>query len=94
MAKTKVKIHSAGIRDILTSSGVESHLRARMEVAAAAARASAPVASGAYRDSIHVEEVRRQDRVVVRVVADVPHALAVEAGTGNLARALDAAGGD
>lgn len=51
------------------------------------AKASAPVDSGAYRDSIHIETVHT-DRMVKRVVADVPYAMAVEADTGNLARSL------
>jgi hypothetical protein len=51
---------------------------------------SAPVASGAYRDSLHIE-TDHTDRMVKRVVADVDYALVVEANTGNLARALDAA---
>lgn len=52
------------------------------------ARADAPVDTGAYRDSIHVEVEETSHRVVAKVVADVEDALIVEAQTGNLNRAL------
>jgi hypothetical protein len=58
-----------------------------------AAKASAPVESGDYRDSIHTETERQGNLTAVKVVADVPYAMYVEAATGNLARSLDAAGG-
>jgi Bacteriophage protein of unknown function (DUF646). len=41
-----------------------------------------------YRDSIHIETIRTEHRIVKRVVADVFHAVFVEAKTGNLARAV------
>lgn len=53
---------------------------------------TAPVDTGAYRDGITVwSDVT--DRAVTRVGSTAPHARLVEANTGNLARALDAAGG-
>jgi bisphosphoglycerate-independent phosphoglycerate mutase (AlkP superfamily) len=57
-----------------------------------AAKASAPVKTGTYAASIRAETVDHPTRVIGRVVADVDYALVVEANTGNLARALDAAG--
>ena len=65
-------------------------LRGKMERALAAAQSSAPVASGAYRASLHLVD-DTTDRAVVRLVADVDHAMVVEANTGTLARALDQA---
>jgi len=47
------------------------------ELIAAAARANAPVRTGAYRDSIHIEN--REDAVYV--VADAPYAIWIEVGT-------------
>ncbi len=71
--------------------GVDDLLESAAERALSAAQSSAPVASGAYRDSLHLE-TDHTDRMVVRVISDVDYAMVVEANTGNLARALDAAG--
>lgn len=90
---TRVELDSAGMRDLLTSPGVRADLQTRAERAAAAARAAAPVDTGAYRASIRVETEVHGDRVVSRIVADVDYAMGVEAKTGTLARSLDFAGG-
>lgn len=92
MASTaRVTLNHREIQSYLDGAhGVESMLDAAAERAAEAARSSAPVASGAYQDSIHVE-TDHTDRMVKRVVSDVAHALVVEANTGNLSRALDSA---
>lgn len=87
MARPKIKLNSKGVRDLLLSAGVRSAVRSEAEKAASRARASAPVDTGEYRDSIHVES-DTTDRAVERVVADAPHALVVEAKTGNLARSI------
>lgn len=85
---TKVKLNHAAMQALLDGgSGVEAILDQHAEQVASRARGNAPVASGDYRDSIHVE-TEHTDRMVKRVVADVPHALVVEAKTGNLARSL------
>lgn len=73
-------------------SGVRAELTRRMQPVLAAAKASAPSVTGAHKASIHLVQATT-DRAVVRVVADSDHSLAVEAKTGNLARALAAAGG-
>lgn len=86
-----VKVSSAGIRALLKDPGLRSDLHRRAQQVADAAKANAPVVTGAYRDSIRVEDVTT-DRAVAHVVADVWYALGVEAKTGNLARSLDAAG--
>lgn len=85
---TRIKLNGKGIQFYLDGGGgVAALLEAEAQESAARARASAPVSSGAYRDSIHVE-TDRTDRMVKRVVADVPYAMVVEANTGNMARAL------
>jgi hypothetical protein len=87
-----VRLNGAGIRELLHSDGVRRMLRSRAERSAAAARASAPIKTGAYRDSIRVLDATT-DRAVARVAAEVPYAMVVEAKTGNLSRSLDAARG-
>ena len=82
------KLNHPGIQALLDGgSGVEAMLDAEAEKVASAARSNAPVASGAYRDSIHVETAHT-DRMVKRVVADVDYAMKVEADNGTLARSL------
>lgn len=92
MARAKVKLNRAGMRELLKSDGVRDELTRRMGPVLAAAKASAPVKSGAHRNSLHIVQATT-DRVVVRVVADSDHSLAVEATTGHMARALDQAAG-
>lgn len=90
--KAKVKVLDPGVRELLQDPGVAADLARRGQAVAAAARASAPVATGAYRDSIQMT-TSTTDRAVVRVGSSDPKAFIIEAKTGNLARALDAAGG-
>lgn len=92
MPRTKVRLHSPGVRELLNDPGVRAELARHADRVEAAAKAGAPVESGAYRESIHRESVTT-DRAVERVVADVPYALLVEAKTGNLSRALGSSGG-
>lgn len=70
---------SAGVRALVTDSA---------DTVADIARADAPVASGEYRDSIHVEVTQADEGTVATVVADVRHAMIVESREGTLARAL------
>lgn len=93
MAKPKIVLNNSGIAAVLKSGPVAAELHRRAEAAAAAARASAPVASGTYAASIEVVDEIHKDRAVARVYAKAPYSHLVEANTGNLARALDAAGG-
>lgn len=83
----KITLDHSEMKDFLTGSEVEIPLREIAEKAASKARSTAPVASGAYRDSIDVE-VDETDRTVVRVVAHDWKAALIEAKTGNLKRAL------
>jgi len=87
----KVKLNSAGVRALLRSPGVRADLAQRAERVLSAARASAPVKTGAYRDGL-TSYPSTTDRAVHRVGSTARHAPVVEARTGNLARALDAAG--
>ena len=92
MSKAKVRLNRAGMKALPNDPGVAADLMRRMGPVLAAAQASAPVVSGAYRDSLSLEMVNT-GRVVARVVSDSDHAMAVEASTGNLSRSLNAAGG-
>lgn len=93
MPRADVQLNSAGMAELLNSDGVRAELTGRAESVLGAARSGAPVVTGAYRDSLHIEQ-HATDRAAVRVVAGSDHGLEVEARTGNLARALDAAGGE
>ena len=85
----KIKLNGRGVKELLNSDDVRAELTRKAEAVLSAARASAPVASGEYAGSLHIKQ-DTTDRAAVRVGSDVPHALVVEANTGNLARALDA----
>jgi hypothetical protein len=88
MARGTVTMNGAVVQQYLDGDhGVEALLEEKAQAAANKAESGAPVASGAYRASIHVE-TDHTDRMVKRVVADVPYAFVVEANTGNLARSL------
>lgn len=91
MGNAKVRLISPGMQALLNDDEVRDDLTERAEAVAAQARSTAPVASGEYRDSIEVIQ-DTTDRVAVRVASTAAHGLIVEAKTGNLARALDAAG--
>jgi len=90
MAQTEGFVANDGFFDGLGRSPVVRALcKQAAEQVAANARASAPVDSEEYRNSIHVEERGAAYRDTFRVVADADHAMVVEARTGNLARALN-----
>ena len=90
-AKVRVELISSGMRDLLNDPGVRADMLRRAERGAEAARATAPVESGDYRDSITAWSATT-DRAVGRFGSNIAYADDVEADTGNLARALDAAG--
>ena len=89
MARTSIKLNSAGVKALLKSSEVRADLTDRAERVLSAAPSSAPVASGEYRDGLRLIQ-DTTDRAVVRVSGGTDHDWIVEANTGNLARALDA----
>lgn len=71
------KYRPAVEREIARSAQMRAATRARAQRSADEARRLAPVDSGKYRDSIHVEETEDG----ARVVADADHAVHVEFGT-------------
>lgn len=86
----RVKLISSGVKKILNSGETRDLLTAKAGPVLSAARSGAPVATGEYHDSLAIVQ-DTTDRAVTRVVSTAPHGLIVEANTGNLARALDAA---
>ena len=92
MARVDVRLNSRGVKRLLNDKGVRRFLREKARLVEQAAKDSAPVETGAYRDSITIVDATT-DRAVVRVVAEDDKAMLVESRTGNLARAVDAARG-
>lgn len=80
--------NSAGWSKVLRGRGAQDATDTAAELAAARARAAAPVNTGAYRDSIHVVEAPTPNRARSEVRADVPHATLVEARDNTLGRSL------
>lgn len=91
MARPRVEMNSRGVIEVYAE--VRTALRGHAARVAARARSTAPVDTGAYRDSIHVEDATLDGVPAVIVVADAPHSGIVEATTGNLSRALGTEGG-
>lgn len=92
-ARVKVEMNSAGIKALLSGSEMASHMRELADRVLDAAESSAPVDSGEYQDSLYADTEQTKDRVRGIVASTDPKALYVSAKTGNLSRALDAAGG-
>lgn len=86
--QTSIKFNDAFFDQILNSAGVRALTRGAAEKALGVAKANAPVDTGAYRDGLGIEEVKREHRTTVMVVGHDPKTLLVEAQTGNLAKAL------
>lgn len=87
-AKIHIDFNEGFFDEVLNSAGVRAAVDLAAERVASAAKATAPVRTGTYRDSIHVEHEQAAHRQVALVVADAPYSIYVEANTGNLARAL------
>lgn len=69
--------------------GIEEATKQAADKVLAVAKATAPVATGEYRDDLSVEKSDRAGRPVYRVGApDTDYSLAIEARTGHLARAV------
>lgn len=86
--QTTVDFNNRFFDDILNGAKVKQLTRQAAERALAAANASAPVETGAYRDGLGIEEVKRAHRTTVMVVGHDAKTLLVESQTGNLAKAL------
>lgn len=95
MAKNVVFIpDNNGIIALLKSDEVVANLLERGERVANAARSGGPQGeTGDYVENIEVVVDENPTRKVVRVGSTVAYASRVEANTGNMARALDAAAG-
>lgn len=87
MARPKIDLNSREMGKLLQAEQMRPALREIAEGWAARARATAPVDTGAYRDSIEVVD-DTTDRAVARVVAQDRKAPIVEYRTGNLKRAM------
>ena len=91
---TKVTIDRRSFNALMGSAEVRAVLRAPAQRVESAARSAAPVDSGAYHDSIGVEESETSiGWARAYVVARAPHSHIVESRSGTLARALGSAGG-
>lgn len=89
----EVKLKRGGMGKLLKSDEVREGLTTRAQRVLDKAYNDAPVDTGDYRDSLHIEQATT-DRAVVRVVADDWKSAILEAEHGILSRALDAADGD
>ena len=83
----RIRLNRSEMGKFLKSDQVRPPLKAIAQEKSSVARASAPVDSGEYRESINVQS-DTTDRAVERVVAHAPHAAVIESRTGNLKRAL------
>lgn len=92
-----VVLNNKGLAELRCSPGVQAELERLMERAKTQARASAPVESGDYKDSLEVTvdvTTGARPRARARLGSSVDYAMQVEAEHGTLNRALDAIGGE
>jgi hypothetical protein len=87
---SKFETSYEGIGEMIRSEDIREALTPRAEKVLAQAKANAPVVTGEYEQGLHIEQ-STTDRVVISVKGSSDHDNEVEAATGNLARALDAA---
>lgn len=94
MARAKVDLILSGIRELKRDPAIVAMMTAKGGAMLAAAQASAPVDTGAYKAGLKVEvDMHPISGAVVHVMGTDPKSLSVESRTGNLARSLNAAGG-
>lgn len=87
-----MEFNNAFFEELGGSPAVEALVVAAAKRVEGAAKAAAPVDTGAYRAGIHVEVRRhRKLRTVALVVASDPKSMIIESKRGTLARALQAA---
>lgn len=87
----KVHFNDSFFDQMLNSAGVRALTRGAAEKALGVAKANAPVDTGAYRDGLQVEAVRRAHRTTFMVVGTDAKTMLVESKTGNLRKTLKAA---
>lgn len=86
-----VTFNNAFFDELGRSPGIVSVCDEAAERIAEIARATAPVKTGAYRNSITTADAPRRGRHVTEVIASDPAAVAIEARFGTLARATNKA---
>lgn len=86
----RVKLNSAGVKEVLNSTGTRRLLTEKAGRVLAAAQADPHDDTGDYEAGLHIEQ-DTTDRAVVRVVSGDWKGHIMEANYGILARALDAA---
>lgn len=87
MARSKIIINAGAVARLPGVQGVRDDMRRRGGKVLGKAQDDAPVDEGEYRDGLRLEDFEDG----VRVIGSSDHDIYVEAETGNLARALDAA---
>jgi len=92
MADVQVKFDQGFFDNLMRSAGIQSLQQAAAQRVLAAAQASAPVRTGAYKRGLRITKAEHKYRTTYLVEGTAPHTLLVDAKTGNLARALKAAG--
>lgn len=91
--QTDVTWNEGYFSTVLRSPGIKAVTDAAIGRVLMATKASAPVDTGAYEDSLHIEHHESKYRESARVVASDPKALLIEAKRGTLAKGLKAAKG-
>ncbi|MER5815446.1 HK97 gp10 family phage protein [Streptomyces californicus] len=108
MSRIRIDLDEEAIADLVHDPAVRADMAARADAVVAAAKLSAPVDTGLYRDTIHRVDLPDPDTGAVHVDAPVHYAVYVEYGTRQtdrngrrihlpqhvLGTALDAAGGN
>lgn len=95
MADFKLDLDSAGMRTFLQSQAIGDAMLDVAKEGVQYAQSIAPVASGAYRDSIKAEQVtvpvtkKNEPRAGAMIYADVPYAVIVESNQHVLTRTAD-----
>jgi len=92
MAGAKVEFDQGFFDGLMRSAGIQSLQQAAAQRVLAAAQASAPMKTGAYKRGLRIAKAEHKYRTTYLVEGTAPHTLLVEAKTGNLARALKSAG--
>jgi hypothetical protein len=75
------------MQELLNSDVARAALQGPAQTVLAHAKATAPVDSGAYRDSLRIVE-DHTDRIVLRVGSSLDYANVIQANTGHLARSI------
>jgi hypothetical protein len=88
---TKIRLVRAGVRELLRSEPMEKEMLRRAKRVADQAKATAPVVSGTYKNSIGASTFVGKNRVRGLAEATIWYAPIVEAKYRTLGRAIDAA---